>query len=106
MGSLAELLGKRIKEIRKEKGLRQEDMEALGLNYKYFQKIEQGRANVTLGTVDKVANALGVPAQVLFALPFSDDQESNEVASLIAQLIIDDEKHKIHKINVFMKELL
>jgi len=58
MGKLSILIGNRIKELRKRKGLKQEDMEKFGINYKYFQKIEGGRANVTLQTLEKIAKAL------------------------------------------------
>ena len=106
MANLAKLIGNRIKQIRKQKGLRQEDMEALGLSYKYFQKIEQGRANITLGTVEKVAEALGVSPEELFALPFSNNPEANEVASAVAGIISGNEIQKVRKLNVFIKELL
>lgn len=106
MDSLAESVGKRIKEIRKLKGLRQEDMEPLGLSYKYFQKIEQGKANITLSTLEKVAEALGVSPGEFFYLPFSDNPEAGEAAAVVADLIASNEAKKIHKLNLFLKEFI
>ncbi len=34
MANLAEMLGNRLREIRKQKGLRQEDLEKFGISYK------------------------------------------------------------------------
>lgn len=106
MADLAVLIGNRIKEIRKLKGLRQEDVESLGLSYKYFQRIEQGRANITLATVAKVAKALGVSSEEFFTLPFSDNPEANEVAAVVAGLIRSNDSKKIHKLNLFIKEFM
>ena len=40
-------LGLRLKEIRKSKGLRQEDLDK-AIGYKYYQRIEAGKVNVLL----------------------------------------------------------
>ncbi len=106
MAQLAEMIGKRIKEIRKHKGLRQEDMESLGLSYKYFQRIEQGRANVTLATLEKVAEALQISAGELLSLPFTDDAEANELASSVGRIIGKDDTAKIRKLNTFIRDIL
>lgn len=62
-------LGKRIKQLRKEKGLRQEDMEDHGIAYKYYQRIEapgSKPANITMRTLLKIANALEVEPREFF----------------------------------------
>ena len=62
-------LGKRIQYLRKQKGLRQEDMEEYGIGYKYYQRIESPGskpANITMKTLLKIANALGVEPRELF----------------------------------------
>jgi len=61
-------LGKRIQFIRKRKNLRQEDMEDYGLPYKYYQRIESPGsqpANITMRTLLKISNALGVEPREL-----------------------------------------
>jgi transcriptional regulator with XRE-family HTH domain len=65
----AKRLGKRIQELRKKKGLRQEDMEEFGIPYKYYQRIESPGSypvNITLKTLLKIAQALEVEVSDLF----------------------------------------
>ena len=76
MEKLAVLIGNRIKEIRKERGLKQEDMERFGLSYKYYQKIERGKVNVTLGTIEKIARALDMDVRELFPFPWESPGRS------------------------------
>jgi len=62
-------LGKRIKKLRNEKGLRQEDMEERGIAYKYYQRIESPGskpANITMRTLLKIADTLEVEPHELF----------------------------------------
>lgn len=50
--------GENVKRLRKDESLTQEDMRDLGFNYRYFQKMEAGEVNPTLGTLLKLAKAL------------------------------------------------
>lgn len=60
-------LGKRIKRLRKQAKLTQEEMaEKLRLSPKYIQFIEAGTRMPSLKTIYKVARALGVKVQKLF----------------------------------------
>lgn len=54
-------IGKRIVEIRKSKNLSQQDLAAL-CNYEKsnMSRIEYGKSNITVGTLNKIANALEV----------------------------------------------
>ena len=60
------LVGKRIREIRMSRGLTQEEMQNFGFNYRYYQFIESGTINLTLKTLDRIANAFKVARRVLF----------------------------------------
>jgi len=61
------LFGKRLREIRIERGIAQEELSrAAGLNRTYISKIEKGERNVSLETVAKLARALGVKCLELF----------------------------------------
>lgn len=83
MDNLKKLLGNRLREVRKAKGLRQEDLEKFGISYKYYQRIEGGKVNLTLETIEKIAKALGIDATELFIFPMSKSKEANELCSLI-----------------------
>ncbi|MEI7014633.1 helix-turn-helix transcriptional regulator [Leptospira licerasiae] len=65
--SFRKKLGKRIKEIRSEKGLTQEDMEegTYGLPLRTYVELERGNSNVTIHTLIRVAFRLGVKVQDL-----------------------------------------
>ncbi len=106
MGKLSVLIGNRIREIRKKKGLRQEDMEGFGINYKYYQRIETGKANVTLNTIEKIAIALKIDPLELFILPLDKSAEINELASLITEIIQKNDKKSAKKLNLLIKEIL
>ena len=51
--------GKNVQRLRMSKKYTQEKMRDLGFNYRYFQKIEAGQVNPTLGTLIKLSKALG-----------------------------------------------
>lgn len=58
--------GKRLRELRLERGLSQEKLgELAGLDRTYISSAEAGRRNVSLKTIYKLAEALGVEASEL-----------------------------------------
>lgn len=58
--------GKKVRAIRKEKNLSQEELAALaGIDRSYMGHIERGEKNVTLTKVYQIADALGVAASTL-----------------------------------------
>ena len=60
-------LGMRIRYLRKEKKMSQEDL-ALesGINKNYLSDVERGMRNPTVTVVEKIATALGVDLSTLF----------------------------------------
>lgn len=61
------LIGRRIKELRKARGVSQEAVaEKMGIDAKYLGFIEQGRGNPTLGVLIKLAETLRVEIDQLF----------------------------------------
>lgn len=62
-----ELLGLKIKEIRKQRKLTQEKLsELVGVDNGYISKLEIGQNFPTIGTLEKIANVLDVELSVLF----------------------------------------
>ncbi len=54
-------LGERIREIRKRKGMRQDDLaDKLEVSNTYISKLENGKKQITIKQLEKVAEALGV----------------------------------------------
>jgi transcriptional regulator with XRE-family HTH domain len=57
------IVGKNIRNLRKAKGWSQETLAfEAGLHRTYIGDIERGERNVSVVNVQKIANALGVPA--------------------------------------------
>jgi len=55
-----------IREIRLAKGLTQEDMSSLGLERRWYQRIESGKYSISLPTLDRVARAFKVDISEFF----------------------------------------
>ena len=55
--------GKNVARTRRARLLTQKDAALrAGISYRYFQRIESGRVNLTLGTLQRLADLLGVHA--------------------------------------------
>lgn len=67
----ADVLAKNLKHFRKLHGLTQESFAAkISVPYKHFQNLETGgRSNPQLKTLDRIADALGVPTAELLIDP-------------------------------------
>ena len=64
---IQELVGKRIREVRKEKGFSQEELAARAdLDRTYMTSVECGRRNISIVNLNKIAKALGVTLEELF----------------------------------------
>lgn len=60
-------LGKRIRALRKRKGLTQEGLaEQIGTSSKYIGEIERGKVNFSVDIAEKIAGGLGVDLPELF----------------------------------------
>ncbi|EST55370.1 XRE family transcriptional regulator [Brevibacillus panacihumi W25] len=63
---LAKMLGERIRSLRLEQGLSQEQLgERSGLHTNYIGQIERGEKNLTLETLLKIARSLGTSLEQL-----------------------------------------
>ena len=63
------LLGKRIRSLRKSKGLTQQELgERADINHKFLGEIERGRQNATVGTLVKIADALSIDIIEVFRI--------------------------------------
>ena len=61
---LLRLLGKRIRQLREERGMTQEGMK--GLEYRHYQRIEYGQTNPSVKTLNKIAKVFKVSISELF----------------------------------------
>lgn len=67
-GSLREQLGRTIRDLRKERGLSQERLAAeAGVHRSFVFRLERGDVNVSVDTLQRIAQALGVPVSRILA---------------------------------------
>ncbi|WP_333656009.1 helix-turn-helix domain-containing protein [Dissulfurispira sp.] len=60
-------LGKRIRTLRKLKGMTQESLgEKAGISYKFIGEIERGEVNPSLNSLAQIAKALGIHVSEIF----------------------------------------
>jgi len=77
MKSTKELLGARIKELRKKGQISQEQLaEKIGIDPKHLSRIEVGRGYPSLETLESIAKALNVEMQVFFEFQHLDSVDS------------------------------
>jgi transcriptional regulator with XRE-family HTH domain len=63
---LRAVVGRNIRRLRKEKGLQQDALaHDAGVHPTYMSGIENGRRNMTLAVLERVARSLGVPESEL-----------------------------------------
>jgi transcriptional regulator with XRE-family HTH domain len=91
MKTTKELLGARIKELRKARGLSQEQLsEKINIDPKHLSRIEVGKSYPSLDTAEKLAKALGVEIKDLFE--FAHHTRSKELTENISRMVkgVDD----------------
>lgn len=67
METLRRTLGARVRQLRRDQGISQEDFaDACGFARSYMSRIERGTANLSLDAVERLANAFGLTAEELF----------------------------------------
>jgi len=65
--STAKKIGDNMKKIRLKKGMSQGDIcRSLDLDRSYISNVENGKQNLTISTMEKIAKALGVKINELF----------------------------------------
>lgn len=81
------LIGQRIKEIRKQRGLTQEQLaDRTDMQYTYIGGIERGERNISLLTFEKICNGLEVTPTFLFQFNMLDDEEEMKKQEILTHL--------------------
>ena len=81
-------------------------MARFGLSYKYYQRIEAGKVNITLKTLEKISEALGIDAAELLTLPLNTSQEVNEMVAVVAEIVKADDRETAKKVCLFVKAFM
>ena len=103
----ARLIGKRIQEVRKERGLTQEQLsQIVGLSPNYLSNIETGLKTPKLDTFIAIINALQCDANTLLAdvVDATTVQESGQISKALAELPAGEQRRILKVLNVLISE--
>ncbi len=99
------LFGKRIKELRKQKNLTQEQLsEMLGVFQKQIGNIETGTTFTTMANLEKLADILDVEVQDLFA--FNHHKSKEELLNEISELLNICPEEKLPMVYRVIKDII
>ncbi len=109
IGEIKKKFGFRLKALRLDKGLKQEDLETFNFSYRHYGKIERGQINPTVETLVRLCELFNVSLSELFY--FMDDKGSTsdiqqEVAAKIRSVLNENDEVKLSKLKVFLDEIL
>ncbi|MEI6208231.1 MAG: helix-turn-helix transcriptional regulator [Desulfuromonadales bacterium] len=96
MQAATELLGSRIRELRKAQGIAQEHLaEVLGIEQQYMSRIELGKSYPSLDRLMRIADVLKVPLMSLFDFIHLSDEETR--AQSLEDMLkgLDEEKQQL-----------
>ena len=108
-GDIWVALGRRLRHLRKERLLTQEEVaERAGLNAKYYAQVERGQRNISIGSLLKIADGLGVSPADLFQFPYLRQltNEDEEIIALVTHLITHGSKKSKRLAHALLKELV
>lgn len=105
MANSAKLLGSRIRELRKQKGLTQEQLgESSNIGAQYISLVEREGANVTLALAENIANGLQVELKALFDFDHKADDE--QLRTDLKAMIDSAKGEKLQQLHRIVKTLL
>ena len=94
MDSIKKCFGARLKELRENKGLNQEQMaEFLGLESRHISRIETGKSFTSIENIEKIAQILGVEINTLFV--FNHKQDKKDLLEKINNYLKDASQEQI-----------
>ncbi|BBO72706.1 hypothetical protein DSCW_01230 [Desulfosarcina widdelii] len=107
--ALKKRFGIRLKKLRLDRGLRQEDLEKWGFSYRHYGRLERGLVNPTLETMVKLCQVFEITLPEMFK--FLDSKQSpteDQEAVLLSlnRILQDGNEDKIRKLKIFLQEIL
>ena len=100
-------VGKRIQEVRKSRGLTQEELsEMVGLSVKYISNIECGFKMPKLNTFVAIANALQCDSNLLLldVLNVTIEQESGLISPKLLELPVEEQRRILRFTEIMIDE--
>lgn len=102
--SILKLVGAKVRAIRKRRGLTQEQLaEMIDTQHSYIGYVERGEQNITLITLEKIANALKVDSRSLF--DYEELSGRNPKIFSIVEFLSDKSDHDLEKAFLILKQV-
>lgn len=95
MSNLVKKVGERIRSIRKDRNLSQEELaERSEIHSNYIGQVERGEKNLTLETLEKIVSGLDISLEQLFRYlePMERKDAFAEIIELLSERSVDDHK--------------
>jgi len=108
MSKIKKLFRNRVKEIRKEANLSQEELgDRAGLHPSYIGGIERGERNLSIENIEKIALGLKVDIKELFlhTRPADNQSEKEKARNFISNSLIDMNTETLNFISLVIKNL-
>jgi transcriptional regulator with XRE-family HTH domain len=108
MKNTKELLGARIRELRKARGLTQEQLaEMVDIEQKHVSRIELGKNYPTIDRLEKIAEALNLPMQSFFDFLHleDDDEQAASIEKMLGELDTNSRRIAYRMIKGFIRLL-
>lgn len=102
-------VGKRIREIRKARGLSQTALaEKCGFTFSYIGGVERAEKNISLLNLEKIADGLDVGVHQFFMYSYQYEQLTANETTIkeIISLLIDQDSHSIEMVKNIVAEVL
>jgi len=106
---ISALLGQRLRILRKEKGFTQEKMAALaGMNWRYYAEVERGQRNISVGSLQQIADALGVAIKDIFQFQSNKQltEDEERIITLITRVLTKGDKKSKHRVAAVLQEIV
>lgn len=105
MGNATILFGIRIRELRKSRGLSQEELgEQIGIDQKHMSRIELGKSYPSLDRLIQIAAVLQVDLPTLFEFSHLDDatNRAENIGEMVKEMGEDDQRKMFKIAKVFL----
>ena len=105
---MEKIIGKRIQEYRKKKGITQEQLsEAIGITPHYLSALERGIYNIKLETLVKILNYLNCSADQIFCdlVNMSSYVKSSDLSEKLKSLPINEQQKILNVVDTMVKNV-
>ncbi len=99
-------IGKKIKEVRKNKNLSQEEFaEEIGITPSYLGQVERGQRNIALPTLEKIAKVTDIPVEIFICNISTENELQRFWESATKDLELDEKEELANAFKVLLTTL-